>query len=239
MFENSAFDWFGEDEPNFDEHIFQVTGSTTFLFLDILICVARRAAPSEVWKKHWMPVMRKIAKKQRHQVFAQRHSLEDGAEMSRRWFLSKHLSVSWDDESLRLASEGEYHGNPQPSFLGVITHNLGCKTFIFHGFGVQRYMVHRDAYRSQTEINLFFCPESWDFHLVKKSPPCFCSDFWGIFSEFPRCSMGLVYLPTWKTLKLPKCREIGHTLSIWVCNKFWRATTWDDFPEKLLPKNRS
>ena len=30
-----------------------------------------------------------------------------------------------------------HHGNPQPSFLGVITHNLGCKTFIFHGFGVQ------------------------------------------------------------------------------------------------------
>ena len=30
-----------------------------------------------------------------------------------------------------------YHGNPQPSFLGVITHILGVKTFIFHGFGVQ------------------------------------------------------------------------------------------------------
>ena len=32
-----------------------------------------------------------------------------------------------------------HHGNPQPSFLGVITHNLGCKTFIFHSFGVQGY----------------------------------------------------------------------------------------------------
>ena len=30
-----------------------------------------------------------------------------------------------------------YHGNPKPSFLGGITHILGCKTFIFHGFGVQ------------------------------------------------------------------------------------------------------
>ena len=30
-----------------------------------------------------------------------------------------------------------YHGNPQPSFLGVITHILRFKTFIFHGFGVQ------------------------------------------------------------------------------------------------------
>ena len=34
-----------------------------------------------------------------------------------------------------------YYGNPKPSFLGVITttitHILGCKTFIFHGFGVQ------------------------------------------------------------------------------------------------------
>ena len=26
------------------------------------------------------------------------------------------------------------HGNPKPSFLGVITHILGVKTFIFHGF---------------------------------------------------------------------------------------------------------
>ena len=30
-----------------------------------------------------------------------------------------------------------HHENQQPSFLGVITHILGCKTFIFHGFGVQ------------------------------------------------------------------------------------------------------
>ena len=31
-----------------------------------------------------------------------------------------------------------YHGNPQPSFLGVISPIYwGCKTFIFHGFGVQ------------------------------------------------------------------------------------------------------
>ena len=29
-----------------------------------------------------------------------------------------------------------YHGNPQPSFLGVITHILEFKTFIFHRFGV-------------------------------------------------------------------------------------------------------
>ena len=28
-----------------------------------------------------------------------------------------------------------YHGNPQPSFLGVITHILGLKTLIFPGFG--------------------------------------------------------------------------------------------------------
>ena len=34
-----------------------------------------------------------------------------------------------------------YHGNPKPSFLGCITHILGCKTFIFHGFGVQGYLV--------------------------------------------------------------------------------------------------
>ena len=34
-----------------------------------------------------------------------------------------------------------YHGNPKPSFLGVITHTLGCKTFIFHGFGVEGYDV--------------------------------------------------------------------------------------------------
>ena len=35
-----------------------------------------------------------------------------------------------------------FHGNPKPSFLGVITYNpyiggLKFKTFIFHGFGVQ------------------------------------------------------------------------------------------------------
>ena len=35
----------------------------------------------------------------------------------------------------------DYHGNPKPSFLGVITHILGCKTFIFYGFGVQGYMI--------------------------------------------------------------------------------------------------
>ena len=34
--------------------------------------------------------------------------------------------------------DGKIHGNPRPSFLGVITHILGPKTFIFHGFGVQR-----------------------------------------------------------------------------------------------------
>ena len=28
-------------------------------------------------------------------------------------------------------------GNPKPSFLGGITRILGCKTLIFHGFGVQ------------------------------------------------------------------------------------------------------
>ena len=33
------------------------------------------------------------------------------------------------------------HGNPKPSFLGVITHILGCKTCIFHGFGVQGMLV--------------------------------------------------------------------------------------------------
>ena len=35
-----------------------------------------------------------------------------------------------------------YHGKPQPSFLGIVTHNLGCKTVIFHGFGVQGYISH-------------------------------------------------------------------------------------------------
>ena len=37
-----------------------------------------------------------------------------------------------------------YHGNQQPSFLGAITHCHilgGRKTFIFHGFGVQGYML--------------------------------------------------------------------------------------------------
>ena len=33
----------------------------------------------------------------------------------------------------------DYPGNPQPSFLGVV--NLGLKTFIFIGFGVQRYLI--------------------------------------------------------------------------------------------------
>ena len=33
-----------------------------------------------------------------------------------------------------------YHGNPKPLFLGVMTHILRPKTFIFHGFGVQRYI---------------------------------------------------------------------------------------------------
>jgi len=32
---------------------------------------------------------------------------------------------------------GCYHGNLKLSFLGVITHILGFKIFIFHGFGVQ------------------------------------------------------------------------------------------------------
>ena len=33
-----------------------------------------------------------------------------------------------------------YHGNPQPSFLGGVTHILGMNTIIFHGFGVQGYI---------------------------------------------------------------------------------------------------
>ena len=31
-------------------------------------------------------------------------------------------------------------GTQNLHFLGVTTHILGCKTFIFHGFGVQRYL---------------------------------------------------------------------------------------------------
>ena len=34
------------------------------------------------------------------------------------------------------------HGNPQPSFLGGITHILGMKTLIFHGFGVEVGLVN-------------------------------------------------------------------------------------------------
>ena len=37
-----------------------------------------------------------------------------------------------------------FHGNPQPSFLGVISYNPyigGLKTFMFHGFGVLRFPV--------------------------------------------------------------------------------------------------
>ena len=39
--------------------------------------------------------------------------------------------------------EINHHGNPKPSFLGCITHILGCKTFIFHGFGVQGQFTFR------------------------------------------------------------------------------------------------
>ena len=39
------------------------------------------------------------------------------------------------------AMVSDCHGNPQPSFLGVITHKLGCRTFIFHGFGVQGWVI--------------------------------------------------------------------------------------------------
>ena len=47
-----------------------------------------------------------------------------------------------------------YHGSPKPSFLGVITHIcsfLGCKTFMFHGFGVQGYEVknHQQVVKSK------------------------------------------------------------------------------------------
>ena len=40
---------------------------------------------------------------------------------------------------LKESITSNYHGNPQPSFLGVITHilYLGIKNFIFHGFRVQ------------------------------------------------------------------------------------------------------
>ena len=48
------------------------------------------------------------------------------------WKKTNHLNQS----SMTLGSMLTFHhGNPQPSFLGVITHILGCKTFIFHGFG--------------------------------------------------------------------------------------------------------
>jgi len=36
-----------------------------------------------------------------------------------------------------------FHGNPKPSFFGVITHILRCKTFIFHGFWVQGFKVQK------------------------------------------------------------------------------------------------
>jgi len=44
---------------------------------------------------------------------------------------------------LRIIPVSNCHGNPKPSFLGVMTHILGCKTFIFHGFGVQRWWIQR------------------------------------------------------------------------------------------------
>ena len=38
------------------------------------------------------------------------------------------------------------HGNPQPSFLGVISPMYwGLKTFIFHGFGVQGMLIFQPA----------------------------------------------------------------------------------------------
>ena len=48
--------------------------------------------------------------------------------------------------SARLLEKGleqnPHHGKPKPLFLGVITYiYLGCKTLIFHGFGVQRHLL--------------------------------------------------------------------------------------------------
>ena len=64
--------------------------------------------PSEVWKKHWMPVMRKIAKKQRHQVFAKDMSGGWCGNVQKVVSLYKNILVYLEMLSLRLASEGEY-----------------------------------------------------------------------------------------------------------------------------------
>ena len=37
-------------------------------------------------------------------------------------------------------------------FLGVITLTLGFKTFVFHGFGVQGYLVLKESLPSNLEI---------------------------------------------------------------------------------------
>ena len=55
-----------------------------------------------------------------------------------------------------------YHGNPRPSFLEVITDVLGCKTFIFHGFGVQGY---------KGSLYLQYIWESYYSDLTRPHPP--------------------------------------------------------------------
>ena len=62
-----------------------------------------------------------------------------------------------------------YHGNPQPSFLAVMTHILRPKPFIFHGFGVQRY---KDCFLTGGMSLSPICPQyfgSWSTlaHIVK------------------------------------------------------------------------
>ena len=58
------------------------------------------------------------------------------------WYLANrlvHPYISRLDTSQLVGETTQltkYHGNPKPSFLGVITHILGVKPFIFHGFGV-------------------------------------------------------------------------------------------------------
>ena len=64
-----------------------------------MICAADRS-PSEVWKKHWMPVMRKIAKKQRRfKLGKDTHQDGDMVPLSVLLYFMFHVSLctTWDD----------------------------------------------------------------------------------------------------------------------------------------------
>ena len=55
-------------------------------------------------------------------------------------WVAQETGWTWRADSSHYKQQVErmYHGNPKPSFLGVMTHILSKTTFIFHGFGVQR-----------------------------------------------------------------------------------------------------